>query len=323
MKVAVTGATGFVGSHLFDVLRERGDDVTCLVRRPEQAEALRAAGAKLVAGTLEDDQALRALADGAEVLYHVAGAVTSAGQSERLERVNLQGTQAVVRAAAGASVPRLVYVSSLAASGPSLAGVPLADTQQCRPVTDYGRSKLRGEEAVRAGGVAFTIVRPPAVYGPRDRQFLPAFRMVRRGLAPVLGDGRQELSLIHARDLARALIAAGRASQTVGKTYHAAHAQIVTQRELVQGIARALGRGVAIIPVPKPVLIGLLHVVGTAADLVGARTVLRPGKAAELLAPAWTCATNGFAADSGWTAEIDLDRGLQETAGWYRQAGWL
>src|SRR5207302_4184441 len=125
VKVALTGATGFVGSHLFDVLRERGADVTCLVRGPEQAEALRAAGAKLVTGSLEDDIALRALADGAHVLYHVAGAVTSAGQNDRLERVNLQGTEAVVRAAAAAGVPRLVYVSSLAASGPSLAGVPL------------------------------------------------------------------------------------------------------------------------------------------------------------------------------------------------------
>jgi dihydroflavonol-4-reductase len=323
VKVALTGATGFVGSHLVDVLRERGDDIACLVRRPEQAQALRSAGARLVTGTLEDDTALRVLAEGAEVLYHVAGAVTSAGQNERLERVNLKGTESVVRAAASASVPRLVYVSSLAASGPSLAGLPLADTTQCRPVTDYGRSKLRGEEAVRAGNVAFTIVRPPAVYGPRDRQFLPAFRMVRRGWAAVIGDGRQELSLIHARDLARALVAAGTSPHTVGKTYHAAHPRILTQRELVQEIGRALGRRVAILRVPGPALVGLLHAVGAAADLVGARTVLRPGKAAELLAPAWTCGSNGFAADSGWAAEIDLARGLSETAGWYREAGWL
>jgi nucleoside-diphosphate-sugar epimerase len=323
VRVALTGATGFVGSHLVEALTARGDEVACLVRRPQQAEALQKSGARLITGTLEDEAALRALAEGADVLYHVAGAVTSAGQSDRLERVNLQGTEAVVRAAGAMSVPRLVHVSSLAASGPSVAGLPLADTTQCRPVTDYGRSKLRGEEAVRAGRVPFTIVRPPSVYGPRDRQFLPAFRMARRGLVPVLGDGKQELSFIHVRDLAGALIAAGASPQAAGQTYHAAHPGIVTQRELARAIGRAVGRRVAIVPIPGPALVGILHVVGTAADLVGARTVLRPGKAAELLAPAWTCATNGFTADTGWRAEIDLDRGLQETAAWYRQAGWL
>lgn len=324
MKVAVTGATGFVGSHLVEALLARGDGVSCLVRRPDQAEALARSGVRLVPGSLEDDGALRTLAEGAEVLYHVAGAVTAAGGgNNKLEHVNLNGTEAVVRAAAAASVPRLIHVSSLAASGPAVRGVPLGDTTQCQPVTDYGRSKLQGEAAVRAGGIPFTIIRPPAVYGPRDRQFLAAFRMVRRGVAPVLGDGRQELSLIHVRDLAHALIAAAASPQAAGRTYHAAHPEIVTQRELIGGIAEALGRRVWLVAIPRPAVIAILHVVGAAADLVGARTVLRPGKTPELLAPAWTCAARSLSSDTGWSAQTSLAQGLAETARWYREAGWL
>jgi dihydroflavonol-4-reductase len=324
VKVALTGATGFVGGHLVDALRARGDEIVALVRSPERAAGLAQSGVRLVTGTLDDEAALRTLAEGASVFYHVAGAVTSAGQNGKLERVNGQGTEAVARAARAAGVPRLLYVSSLAASGPTLVGAPLPDATQCRPVTDYGRSKLQGEEAVRAGGVPYTIVRPPAVYGPGDRQFLPAFKMARWGFSPVLGGGGQELSLIHARDLAQALIAAATSAPAEGRTYHAAHPEVVTQRDLVRGIGRAMGRGrTAIVPIPGPVVVAILHVVGAAASLVGARTVLRPGKAPELLAPAWTCASDALTADAGWSARVGLAEGLSETARWYREAGWL
>jgi dihydroflavonol-4-reductase len=324
MKVAVTGATGFVGGQLMEALRARGDEVACLVRSPEKARDIAKAGARLVTGTLEDEAALRALAEGAEIFYHVAGAVTSLGSNGQFERVNRQGTEAVVRAVRAAGVPRLLYVSSLAASGPAVAGAPLLDTSQCLPVTDYGRSKLQGEEAVRTGGVPFTIVRPPAVYGPGDRQFLPAFKMARWGAAAVVGGGRQELSLIHVRDLAQALVAAATSAKSEGRTYHAAHPTVVTQRELIRAIAQALGRSrTAIVRLPTPALMAILHVTSAAADLVGGRTVLRPGKAPELLAPAWTCSSEVLAADSGWSARVGLAEGLAETARWYREAGWL
>jgi dihydroflavonol-4-reductase len=320
VKVAVTGATGFVGGHLVAALRERGDEISCLVRAPEKAGTLAAGGVRLVAGTLEDDAALRSAAQGAAVFYHVAGLVTSAGRSGQLELVNRQGTEAVTRAVRATGVPRLVYVSSLAASGPARVGTPLADATQCAPVTEYGRSKLQGEAAVRAGGVGYTIVRPPAVYGPGDRQFLPAFKMARWGLAPVLGGGVQELSLIHARDLAGALIAAGIAPAAEGRTYHAAHPQVVTQRELVRDIGRAVGRArVAVLPVPRMVLGMVVRMAG----LLGARSVLRPEKMPELLAPAWTCASDALAQDAGWSAQVGLREGLAETAGWYREARWL
>jgi nucleoside-diphosphate-sugar epimerase len=325
MKVAITGATGFVGSHLAEALRRRGDEVVCLVRSPEKAAALEANGCRLVKGDLLDDASLRTLMAGAELLHHVAGAVTSVGGGDaHFARVNEEGTRRALAAAREAGVGRVVHVSSLAASGPSERGAPLPDASAARPVTPYGRSKLAGEEVVRSAGVPFTIVRPPAIYGPRDRQFLPAYDVARRGFAPVLGDGYQELSLVHVRDLADALVAAGLAAAAEGRTYHAAHPAVVTQRDLIAAIGRAMGRDhIRIVAVPKPIVKVILHVVGAAADLVGSDTVLRPTKAPEFFAAAWTCSSAPLQADAGWTAQIGLDAGTADTARWYREQGWL
>jgi nucleoside-diphosphate-sugar epimerase len=326
MKVAVTGATGFVGSHLAEALRARGHEVVCLVRSPDRAASLAAAGCRLLKGALDDEAALKTFVEGAEIVQHVAGAVTAVGGGDgQFERVNREGTVRLAGLARTAGVRRFVYVSSLAASGPAPRGTPLPDANGSGPVTPYGRSKLAGEEAVRASNVRFTIIRPPAVYGPRDRnQFLPAFKLARRGFHPVIGDGLQELSLIHVRDLAEALIAAGESTHAEGRAYHAAHPQVVTQRELFSAVGRSVGRArVTLVPVPKPVMTALLHIVGTAADVFKSGTVLRPNKAPELFAPAWTCSSAPLLADAGWSARIGLDEGLAETARWYREAGWL
>jgi nucleoside-diphosphate-sugar epimerase len=217
----------------------------------------------------------------------------------------------------------MVHVSSLAVSGPAVPGRPLEEADRDQPVTPYGRSKQAGEEAVRASGVRFTIVRPPIVYGPRDRQVLRLFRMARRGLAPLLGDGRQELSFVHAADLARALVAAGESAAAEGRTYHAGHPEVVTQRAFVQAIGRAVGRAVRTVALPPFAVRGALWSTGLFARALGRATLLSPEKAAELLAPAWTCTSEALARDTGWRAAIPLEQGLRDTGEWYRSAGWL
>jgi len=322
MRIALTGATGFVGSHLAEALLAAGHALTCLVRSPARASALRDAGCTLVEGGLEDEAALRRLVDGADLLHHVAGLIAARSPAE-FERVNRAGTFALARLAGEAGVRRLVYVWSLAVSGPSVPGHPLEEADRDQPVTPYGRSKQAGEQAVRASGIAFTIVRPPAVYGPRDRELLRVFRLARRGWAPLLGDGRQELSFVHAADLAQALMAAGQSAGTLGRTYHAAHPETLTQRAFVQAVAAAQGRSVRTVPLPAPVVRGALWSSGLVARLLGRATLLAPDKAPELLAPAWTCSSEALARDAGWRAAIPLAQGLPETAEWYRQAGWL
>ena len=322
MNVAVTGASGFVGGHLVDALRARGDTVTCLVRSPAAAAALQQNGIRAVAGHLGDPAALAALLEGAELVYHVAGAVAARTEGE-FYRVNVEGTTRMAWAARKAGVRRFLHVSSLSVTGPALPGRPPDESGPPRPVTLYGRSKHAAEDVVRASGLAFTIVRPPGVYGPRDRQFLRLFRIVRRGWAPLLSGGVQELSLVHAADLAEALIAAALSPRTVGGTYHAASAEVVSQAALYQGVARALGRRVRLIALPPLAVRAVLHARHAWARLRGRSTLLSPGSAVELMAAAWTCSSEALARDAGWRARITLQDGLEETAGWYKQAGWV
>lgn len=320
MKVAITGATGFVGGHLANALLARGDQVKALARTP--APALAEAGAEVVPGSLDDVTALRRLVEGAEVVHHVAGAIAARSEADFM-RVNADGTARLAEAARAAGVRRFLYVSSIAVSGPSARGEPMDEAGPARPITPYGRSKRAGEEAVLASGVSYTIVRPPVVYGPRDKSVLKIFRLARRGYAPLLGDGLQELSLIFAADLARALLAAADSPRAEGRTYHAAHPDVVTQRELVRAIGRACGRTVRTVAMPAPVVRTLVNVTAVAARMTGRRTFLDPSKTPELLAPAWTCTSEALARDAGWRAEVELARGLEETARWYGEAGWL
>jgi dihydroflavonol-4-reductase len=325
VRAFVTGGTGFVGSHLVDLLLAGGHEVACLVRSPAKAEALfERARPTLIPGSLTDDEALRRGAEGAEVIFHVAG-LTSARSRAELFAVNEEGTRRVV-AAAPRSLHRIVYVSSLAAAGPSTRGRQLQGDEPEHPVTPYGASKLAGERAVRGGGLPWTIVRPPAVYGPRDVELLRVFRLARRGITPVFGDGSQELSLIYVEDLARALLAAARARDAVGRTYFAAHPDVVRSRAFVLAVGRAVrpdARPPIVVPLPTPVARAALWVTGLAAKLTRRATVLTPDKANELLADAWTCSPAALERDTGWTPNYSLAAGLAKTVAWYRERGWL
>lgn len=325
MKAFVTGGTGFVGSHLVEVLLAGGHQVTCLVRDPDKARALFAARVPgLVHGSLEDERALRGALQGAEVVFHVAGLVAARSRGEFFA-VNEGATQRLL-GLLPPSVTRFVHVSSLAAAGPAPRGSQLRGGERENPVTHYGASKLAGELAVRAAAVPWTVLRPPSVYGPRDREFLRVFRMARRGVVPVVGDGAQELSFVYVEDLARALVAAARAREAVGGIYYPAHPDVVRARAFVAAVGRVVrpgGAAARVIAIPAPVARAALWASGTAAGLLGKTTLLTADKANEFLADGWTCSAERLTRDTGWTATFPLSVGLAKTATWYRERGWL
>jgi nucleoside-diphosphate-sugar epimerase len=321
MKALVTGATGFVGSHLVDELLRRGDTVTALARSPEKAVALQARGVRVVAGHLHDSAALVQAARGQDVVFHVAGAVAARSETEFLE-ANRDGTRNMVGATQAAGAGRFILVSSLAAAGPSLRGRPLDGSEPPRPVTAYGRSKLAGEEVVRSSGLEWCIVRPPVVYGPRDREVFKLFRTARLGIAPVFGDGSQELSAVHAADLASALLLAS-AAPTRGRTYHACHPEIFTSAEFTQAVGLAMGRSIRTLRIPLSVGRTLLSVTEMSARITGQATILTSDKANEFFQPAWTGDPGPLLRDCGWQPRFDLRAGLADTYRWYRTAGWL
>jgi dihydroflavonol-4-reductase len=322
MRALVTGATGFVGSHLAEALRQRGDDVTALARSSAKAKPLTSLGVNVVAGDLHDLAALDRAVEGQDVVYHVAGLIAARNEADFL-RANGKGTENVVAAMQRAGVPRLVFVSSLAAAGPAQRGTPLSGEEAPRPVTAYGRSKLAAEQTVRASGLSWSIVRPPIVYGPRDREVLKVFRLARLRIAPVFGDGSQELVAVHAEDLAGALMAAASSPATIGRTYTASHPEVFTSAQFGVAVAAAMGHSVKTVHIPQPVGRALLLVTEAAAKLARKSTILTSDKANEFFQPAWTGDPTPLTRDTGWRARYDLKQGLAHTYRWYREAGWL
>lgn len=333
MKALVTGATGFVGSHVAEALLRRGAEVTALVRSPSKASLLNQLGVRQVRGDLHDRAALVEAAQGQDTIVHVAGLVAARDEAE-FRSGNREGTANLIAAIRdslpsrrSAEPPRFVYVSSMAAGGPSTPGRPLQGHEPPAPVTAYGRSKLEAEVVVRGSGLPWTIVRPPMVYGPRDSEVLRVFRLTRTRLVPVFGDGTQELSAVYGPDLAEALVAAATTEAAAGRTYYACHPEIFTSRAFVESVGRVVlpsgSRGIRVLPLPVWLARGALTVTGAAARLAGQATILTPDKANEFYQGAWTADPAPLMRETGWRPNHGIETGLAATALWYREQGWL
>jgi nucleoside-diphosphate-sugar epimerase len=321
----VTGATGFVGSHVVAATRSGTINVRALVRKQADVERLEAQGVSCIRGSLDDAAAVRQGVSGADAVLHLAAA-TKARNADEYRAANVAGTQAVVdaiRATGGSS--RLIYLSSLAAVGPSYGDVPVTRDTLPRPLTEYGRTKLAGEKVVEAAADAMEVVilRAPAVYGPRDRDVFEFFKMARQGLMPLPSGPVRRLQMIHAADLARALVLAATKGTPSG-VYHVAEARSYVWEDMARMVAKAVGRENArIVRVPGPLIAAAAAVSEAVVGLFGKSTIFNRDKARELLAPGWLCETELARRDFEFEAQIPLQAGLTETAKWYFENGWL
>jgi len=302
MRIAVTGATGFIGRHVVSYLRARGDHVI-EVRRPLEP--------KVIAHAITP----------AEAVIHLAGVISTPREQDYIT-VNVHGTRAVV-AAAHAQGARLVHISSLAAAGPAGPQAPRSEDDPPAPVTAYGWSKLEGERAVTdVPGLRWTILRPGAVYGPGDRALLPLFALASLGVLPNIGRTSAAYTFVHISDLVRAIVAAVD-QDAKGDVLFVGHPQPVTTRALLEGVRQALGRAAIIVPIPLPAL-RLIAVLGDAAGaLRGKPLPMNSRRYAELAADGFVCRVDRLRARLGIVANVGLDEGLAETAAWYRREGWL
>ena len=302
MTLAVTGATGFVGQALLDRAAEAGLEVRALARSPQEARA----GVEWVAGDLADKIALDRLVAGAEAVIHLAG-VVNAPDAEGFEQGNVAGTLALVEAAVAARVPRFVHVSSLSAREPQLSA--------------YGASKLRGEKVVRASPLDWTIVRPPAVYGPRDREMLDLFRFARSGVVPLPPRGR--MAAIHVDDLARLLLALLPRGEDVSHRVFEAddgHSGGWTHRSFAKAIGWAVGKRITPLPLPA---FALRAAARGDRMLRRAAAKLTEDRVGYMCHPDWTVSDEARPPAALWRPEIGTREGLKATAKWYREAGWL
>lgn len=324
VRVLVTGGHGFVGSHLVERLLAEGAEVRCLSRRREVPERLRGLAVEVVPGDLGSGAGLRAAVQGVDEVWHL-GALTRSRTRRELFRVNAAGTEALARAAIEAGVARFAFCSSLAAVGPSASSEPLADDAPPRPQTAYGRSKREAEVALLAlrPELPVTILRPPAVYGPRDRDFLALFRGAHRGLLPQVGMSSRRLSLIFAPDLAEGLLRVGRAPGALGGAWFLTHPQTVRLDELLEALARAVNRRPLRVRLPASAARLAGSLASLAAQLTGAAPLLTRERVRELGEGHWVCSAEGSAAVAGFRATTGLAQGLARTAAWYRAAGLL
>jgi len=299
--LAVTGGTGFVGSHLLRLALAEGYEVRALTRGwkpPEDAIAW-------VDGALDRPDTLAKLVDGADAVIHLAGAINAPDRAG-FDAVNAAGTAAMIDAARHAGVRRFVHISSLAAREPDL--------------SDYGRSKAKSERLVAASGLDWTIVRPPAVYGPGDRETLELFRMARRGLVALPPRGR--FSVIHVEDLCRLILALLDEPDSWAETYEPddGHEGGWQHRHFARMLGRLYGRRAVTLALPKPVL----RLASRLDRLVRRRNArLTRDRVGYFCHPDWVAAAGRRPPEPLWTPRVKTPTGLKATADWYREQGWL
>jgi len=320
--VAVTGGTGFVGSHLVDTLCAAGIRPRVLLRNPAAPRWIAGRPVDAVPGTLEDAAALGRLVEGAGTVFHLAGVLT-ADRAEDFDRANRDGTARLVEAVDAASAARLVHVSSQAAVGPSSDPAGVGPEATPSPVSDYGRSKLCGERAVAALGAAawWVIVRPPAIYGPRDTDVLEFFRMASRGVA-IVPSGERWITVAHVADVVRGLLAAA-ASESSGRTYHLGEPEPRRLDQMLHDLAAAGGKKVRVVPLPAATVGAVGAVAGLLRRTGLVHSPLTRDKAREIVARHWTLRTADSLRDLGLEAPIPFPDGARSTWAWYRRQEWL
>ena len=334
----VTGASGFIGNHLVERLLVRGDKVRCLVRKHSKTSHLSSADIELAYGDVLDAEQVVAAVTGTRVVYHLAG-VTRAFHATTMFRVNGHGAENILRAcAAQHPAPVVVLVSSLAAAGPSSSREIRTEASAANPVSVYGRSKRAGELAAErwAHSVPITVVRPGIVFGPRNRELLPAFQSIERWrlhISPGLNPPR--VTLIHVSDLVDNVMCAADCGTRLPKRtddrlptgsgyYFAGDVQQPTYQQLGRMICAALGRRtVLLMQLPELLCWMAAGAAEGAARIQGHPHPFNLDKMRDATAPSWRCSVRSARGELGCLPAESLSGRLRETAHWYRQHGWL
>ncbi|HEX3747952.1 MAG TPA: NAD-dependent epimerase/dehydratase family protein [Bryobacteraceae bacterium] len=318
--ILVTGATGFIGSHLLEKLRARGEAVRCLVRPATDARRL-PKGVESAAADLSSGQGLDRALDGVDAVIHVAGVTRALARADYFT-ANARATETLARALTGRAV-RFVYVSSIAAVGPAEDGRPVDEATPPHPVSTYGKSKLQGEEIARALLPDAVIVRPPVVYGPRDTGVFQILKAVSRGLVLEIAGGDRWFSAIYAEDLAEGLCAVARQPRAAGKTYFLAHREPIAWRSFGATAAQIMGRNPRTFRVPVFAANSIAFLGEMGSLLSRNPAIISREKVAEACCRFWTCSPAQALADLGFEAPTPLAAGLAKTLVWYKEAGWL
>jgi len=320
MRVLVTGPTGFIGINLCRLLKQQGHYVRALIRTPAKQALIADSIDEAVYGDITAPDSLKGICQSMDIVFHLSG-LTKSTRLERFLAVNYFGTVHVAKEAARAKgLRRFVLLSSLAAGGPSAEGARGQRPDQ--PVSFYGQSKLMAEWYIGRAGIPFTIVRPPIVYGPWERDVLAYFKMARRRVVPVMGQAKP-FSVVYVADLVSILTNLMEDDRASGKVLHVAENRTYSFAAIIRAIARSMGVRPWLVPIPQWLLIPAAVLYEWLANSLHLSPLLTRDKVSEI----WQC---GWVSDStratdalGLQCPTPLERGTQLTCAWYKQNGWL
>jgi len=324
-RILITGASGFVGFHLIEAALAKGLDVTAAVRHSSKIDHLRALPVQFITPDFTSVASLRTALEAGQYQYviHAAGTV-KAKDEPAYNTANADVTRNIAEAIVLAQLPlkKFVFLSSLAAQGPGATGDPICEDDAANPISPYGKSKLLAEQYLRAiPGLPTVMLRPTAVYGPRDRDIFILLKTFAQGLEPYIGRMDQQLSFIYVKDLAAATIAA--LADGVTGTYLVADGHGYGRYALADITKRILNRKTVRVHLPLGVVKTLAFVQETLGNIRGQAPALNRAKLAELTAANWTCDTTRLQQALGFTPKYTLETGLAETIQWYKDNRWL
>lgn len=324
MKAFVTGGTGFIGSHLAESLlaHKKYSEVRCLVRTNDKW--LKNKSFTRVKGDLDDLNLLKKAVQDVDVIFHLAGLVKAPTYRE-LEYANADATENLLRIAKKSRVPKIVVLSSLAAVGPSHNG-PVTETDPMNPVSMYGKSKKRMEEIVHTlddGSISITILRPPAVYGPREEQIYTFFKMMNKRICPIVGDGQHpRISMVYVDDVIQGLLKGAEEVTKGVHTYFISGPDVYTWDQLRGTVSKVLGKKCLPVYVKPGLVKKVAGILEKTASFFGVYPVFNREKANEIVME-WTCSSNKARQELGYEPEYSLDEGISRTIHWYQKHHWL
>jgi len=327
MKIFITGATGFLGSHTARLLTEKKHEVTALIRKTSSKAALSNIPLRFFEGHLADASNLIPAIEDTDVIIHIAGAVKGLSR-EDFFRVNAQGTQNLVQAALQCKKKPLhfLHISTIAVVNGEKNGEDFCiSADDCSPVSLYGQSKLAAEKNLKplTGKIPYTILRPPVLYGPWDRELLPLFKSVRLGFAPLYKNGNHKFSICYVEDVARAILRLIEKHPPSSSIFCLDDGKIHTWKNFAQDVGKIIGK--------DPLLFSIPHFAFKAAAIASKGYALitqsaqafSPDKLLEIEQPSWVCGFEKLNKETQWTPETSFEKGLQQTLTFYQTERWL
>jgi nucleoside-diphosphate-sugar epimerase len=326
LKALVTGGTGFIGSHLTEALIRKGVQVRCLLRKAGHVKWLEGLPIEFVPGDCIDKTSLEEAVRGVDCVFHLAGA-TKAIKKETYFDVNGFGTENLIHACLenNSRLQKFIYVSSQAAAGPSTNGSDKKESDPCEPISLYGRSKRMGEESVLAHAheLPALILRPSAVYGPRDRDIFALFKCLSRRIKPGLTGRHQRLSLCYVQDIVQGILLAVETHVKSGEVFFLSDGNAYRMEEIGDILAHTMGITALQIRVPGRMVVGIACFAEYLSKLFGRPSLLNRDKAEEIVQKEWVCDITKARALLGFEPRVPLTEGARLTFEWYKKENWL